>query len=82
MADSPLGRDGRHDHNSVQLTASWPEAGLGRRSAAATRARTVLDDHDHDHDHAHGDADGAADGERETVQRHRADARALLDRVW
>ncbi|MEU9500933.1 tetratricopeptide repeat protein [Streptomyces sp. NPDC048196] len=76
-----LGRDGRHDHNSAQLTAGWLEAGLGRRSAAGARARTVLDDYDRDRNHDHGDVDGAADGERETVQRHRADARALLDRV-
>ncbi|WP_310727083.1 tetratricopeptide repeat protein [Streptomyces sp. N2A] len=72
-----LGQDGRHDHNSAQLMAGWLEAGLGRRSAAGARARTVLDDDDHEY----GDADGAADGGRETVQRHRADARALLDRV-
>ncbi|MFD8547172.1 tetratricopeptide repeat protein [Streptomyces sp. NPDC059649] len=72
-----LGGAGRHDHNAAQLTAGWLEARLGRRSAAGARARTVLDDY--------GDTDGTAEedagGERETVQRRRAAARALLDRV-
>ncbi|BDM69236.1 hypothetical protein HEK616_27230 [Streptomyces nigrescens] len=72
-----LGEAGRREHNSARLRAGWLEADLGRHSAARARARTVLDDYGD----ADGTADGDADGERNTVQRHRADARALLDRV-
>ncbi|MCM2417615.1 tetratricopeptide repeat protein [Streptomyces sp. RKAG293] len=55
-------RDGR---SAAQLVAAWIEADLGRRDAAADRARAVLADY--------GDEEG------ETAERRRAEAGSVLD---
>ncbi|WP_369360563.1 tetratricopeptide repeat protein [Streptomyces sp. cg2] len=89
-----LGGSARHDHSGTRLMAAWLEADLGRTSAAAARARSVLDDYAD-----HGDEEGAAAADIDTdanvdagvgahadvdgdlARRRRAEAQALLDHV-